>query len=96
MLRGLALIDELRLTLARSVWEKAGQLRRERGSDPGEGSTYRKRVVLRRKHGAEMDYECGCVRWGKLCDHAGCPGHGQLRVTGADEGEKETRRRRRT
>jgi hypothetical protein len=68
MLRGLALIDELRLTLARSVWEKAGQLRRERGSDPGEESTHRKRMMVRRKHGAEMDYECECVRWEKLMD----------------------------
>lgn len=68
MLRRLALIDELRLTQAHSVWEKVGQLRQGRESDPGEGSTHRKRKMFRRKHGAEMDCECGCVRWGKLMD----------------------------
>ena len=43
-------------------------MRRERGSDPEEGNTHRKRKMVRRKHGAEMDYECVCVRWGKLYD----------------------------
>jgi hypothetical protein len=67
VLRGLALIDEVRLIRARSEWEKAERLRLERGPDPA-GDTGLEQVMSHRKRVVERDCECVCGIWEKLTD----------------------------